>query len=392
MILKARDTWPRTAKIYCHRVDVWPDEVEILERVPTRSCVRRGAAIDLVLDRARENRSQLVITTVRGGRQAIFWQTARTVKQARPGVRVPGARAGGLPDLEIVVDSHERYAYTFADRRVTVTKAALPTGDYGVVQDGSLLATVERKSLADLVGTLTSGRLKYQLADLAAVPQAAVVVEDRFSSVFKLDRVRPAVVADGLAECQVRWPTVPIVFCETRTLAQEWAYRFPAAAWVGAAESPSATRPSPPGPTPGRWRRPHPRPPRCAPGRWRTGGWCRTGAGSGPRSWRRTSPPATAERRSREQDRSSACVRRLGGGRASRSGHLGGGLPVDGLGEALHDEPQGHRHLLHGERDDQQVEGRLAGVQRLDHHQQAGGEHQQDADQPHTDSQRGTSR
>ncbi|MEZ5193676.1 MAG: histone-like nucleoid-structuring protein Lsr2 [Nocardioides sp.] len=180
VILKARDTWPRTAKIYCHRVDVWPDEVEILERVPTRSCVRRGAAIDLVLDRARENRSQLVITTVRGGRQAIFWQTARTVKQARPGVRVPGARAGGLPDLEIVVDSHERYAYTFADRQVTVTKAALPAGDYGVVRDGSLLATVERKSLADLVGTLTSGRLKYQLADLAAVPRAAVVVEDRY--------------------------------------------------------------------------------------------------------------------------------------------------------------------------------------------------------------------
>jgi hypothetical protein len=34
------------------------------------------------------------------------------------------------------------------------------------------------------------------------------------------------VVAEGLAEAQVRFPTVPIVFCETRPLAQEWAYRF----------------------------------------------------------------------------------------------------------------------------------------------------------------------
>ena len=236
VILKARDSWPRTAKVYCHRVEAWPDEVEVIERVPTRSCVRRGASIDLVLDRSRENRSQLVITTIRGGRQAIFWQTARTVKQARPAVRVPGARAGGVPDLEIVVDSHERYAYSFADRQVTVTKGALAAGDYGIVRHGTLLATVERKSLADLVGTLTTGRLKFQLADLAAVPRAAVVVEERYSSVFKLDRVRPAVVADGLAECQVRWPGVPIIFCETRKLAQEWTYRFLAAAWIAADE------------------------------------------------------------------------------------------------------------------------------------------------------------
>jgi hypothetical protein len=37
-------------------------------------------------------------------------------------------------------------------------------------------------------------------------------------------------VADDLAEAQVRFPTVPIVFCETRKLAQEWTYRFLGAA------------------------------------------------------------------------------------------------------------------------------------------------------------------
>jgi len=48
--------------------------------------------------------------------------------------------------------------------------------------------------------------------------------------VFKLERVRPAVVAEGLAEAQVRFPGIPIVFCETRSLAQEWTYRFLGAA------------------------------------------------------------------------------------------------------------------------------------------------------------------
>jgi hypothetical protein len=47
---------------------------------------------------------------------------------------------------------------------------------------------------------------------LAVLPRAAVVVEDRYSQIFKLNWVRPSIVADGFAELQVRWPTVPITF------------------------------------------------------------------------------------------------------------------------------------------------------------------------------------
>ena len=93
-----RDTWPRTSKVYCHRAPGWPDDPEILERVPVRSCVRRRAAIDLVLDRGRENRSQFVITRIRGGREAIFWQSPRTTKAARPNVPLPTGRAQVCPD------------------------------------------------------------------------------------------------------------------------------------------------------------------------------------------------------------------------------------------------------------------------------------------------------
>ena len=226
--LKVRDTWPRTAKVYCHRADEWPDELEVIERVPVRSCVRRGAAIDLILDRGRENRSQFVFAVARG-REVIFWQSARTAKQARPSVSLPTGRASGQT-LEILVDSHERYAWTFGQQQATTVRRALPVGDYAVTVDGLIVAAVERKSLEDLVSTLTTGKLRYLLADLSAVSRAALVVEDRWSSVFKLDRVRPSVVADGLAEAQVRFPMVPIIFCETRPLAQEWTYRFLGAA------------------------------------------------------------------------------------------------------------------------------------------------------------------
>ncbi len=231
LVFRTSGTWPRTKALYCHPVppEEWPDEPDVVERVPVRSCVRRGAAVDVVLDRARENRSQIVFTTARG-RDVVFWQTARVRKQARPDVRTPTSRAAGLVDLEVVVDTRERYPWTFSGRQLTTVRRALPVGDYGVVVAGRLVAAVERKSVADLTGALLDGRLRSQLADLAALPRAAVVVEERYSQVLRLPQRRPGPVLDGLAEVQVRWPEVPVVFCETRALAEEWTYRWLAAA------------------------------------------------------------------------------------------------------------------------------------------------------------------
>ena len=225
VVLKVRDTWPRTAKVYCHPSTDWPSDPEVVERVPVRSCVRRGAAVDLVLDRGRENRSQFVFTKARG-REVVFWQSARTRKQARPNVTVPSARASGH-QLDVVVDTRERYAWKFSAQQTKTAKRALPVGDYAVDgADGRPAAVVERKSLEDLVSTITGGKLWTLLAALADVPHAALVVDERYSSVFKLDRVRPALIAEQLAEAAVRYPSVPIVFAETRQLAQEWTYRF----------------------------------------------------------------------------------------------------------------------------------------------------------------------
>jgi hypothetical protein len=239
LVFRTAGTWPRTAALYCYPVPAseWPQALEIVERVPLRSCTRRGAAIDIVADRGRENRSQLVFTTARG-RDAVFWQSPRTRRQARPVVRTPTARAAGIPELKIVVDTREQYPYRFATQQVSTVRRALPVGDYGLVVGGRLAAAVERKSLTDLVSSLTGGKLRYALAELAALPRAAIAVEDRYSQVFKQDRVRPAQVADGLAELQVRWPGVPIVFCETRPLTEEWIYRYLAAAHTWAAAEP----------------------------------------------------------------------------------------------------------------------------------------------------------
>ena len=244
MVFRTKDTWPRTGALYCHPMpaEEWPASPDIVERVRLKACARRGAAIDVIADRTRESRSQIVFTRGRG-REMVFWQSPKTRKLARPDVATPTARAAGIAELEIVVDSHERYAYGFSGQQVRTAKRALPSGDYAVTFGGATVAAVERKSLADLVSSLINGTLNFALGELASLPRAAVVVEERYSQVFALDRIRPAVVLDGLAELQVRYPNVPLVFCETRKLAEEWTYRFLAAAYTwAAAEQPALAR------------------------------------------------------------------------------------------------------------------------------------------------------
>lgn len=241
LVFRTKDTWPRTNALYCHPVAVseWPEAPEIVERVALRSCARRGAAIDVICDRGREQRSQIVFTRARG-RDVVFWQSPRTRKQSRPEVSIPTARAQGIDELEILVDAHERYPYRFAGQQARVVKRGLNCGDYAVAVDDRVVCAVERKSIEDLVGSLTSGRLRYAVAELAALPRAAVVVEAGYSRVFAVKYMRGATIADGLAELQIRWPNVPIVHCETRKLAEEWTYRYLAAAHAWARDEGAA--------------------------------------------------------------------------------------------------------------------------------------------------------
>ena len=113
LVLKARDTWPRSARIYCHRFEGgWPEDAQIVEEVRVSSIRRRGPVIDLVLARPRLSRSQFVFTESRG-RPAIFWQTQKAARAANPGARIPRARA--LPSgFRVLIDTRERYPYRFA--------------------------------------------------------------------------------------------------------------------------------------------------------------------------------------------------------------------------------------------------------------------------------------
>ncbi len=201
LVLKARDTWPTSARVYCHRFkEPWPAEAEVIERVAIRLCRRRGAAVEPVLERRSQSRSQFVFTQVRG-RDAIFWQTQRTAKAANPGARVPRART--LREaLTVIVDTRERYPY------------------------GELVATVERKTMDNLATSLSDGSLAFQMARLAEVPLAAVAVEGRYSALLTHAHAPAGWLADQLVRLQARYPQIPVVFLDSRRHAEDWTHRF----------------------------------------------------------------------------------------------------------------------------------------------------------------------
>jgi len=195
-------------------------------------CRRRGAAIDLVLDRTQHARSQFVFTQARG-RPAVWWQTQKTVQSANPGARVPRGRGSG--PLTLAVDTREKYGWRFAGRPVTIERRALLGGDYGAIVDGRVVAVVERKTLENLATSLSDGTLGFQLQRLAEAGRSVVVVEGDYPDLFRKQPGRGAWLADMLGRLAVRYPEVPIVFAGSRKFAEEGAYRFFGAA-VGDAD------------------------------------------------------------------------------------------------------------------------------------------------------------
>ena len=166
LVLKARDSWPRTARVYCHRAVEWPDDAEELERVPrevVRATRRRHRPRPStgtgkpVADRLHEAQGR--------ARGNLLADRAHCEGREAHGAR-PGRRASWLDDFVIQIDTRERYPYKFPRQQASTTRRALHVGDYGVLLDDEVVAAVERKSLDNLVHGLVDGSMQSQVADL----------------------------------------------------------------------------------------------------------------------------------------------------------------------------------------------------------------------------------
>jgi ERCC4-type nuclease len=109
---------------------------------------------------------------------------------------------------------------------MTLGRRALASGDYAAIVEDSIVAVVERKTLANFATSLSDGSLAFQMQRLAEAGRSAVVVEGEYPDLFRTQPSRGSWLADMLARLVVRYPEVPIIFAGSRKFAEEWTYRF----------------------------------------------------------------------------------------------------------------------------------------------------------------------
>ena len=141
----------------------------------------------------------------------------------------------------VVIDTREQRPFAFAGLRadaregnrplaVRTAVGTLGQGDYSVLGLEAQVA-VERKSLADLYGTLGGGRKRFEreLERLAGLAWAAVVVEADWPTVLgghDRSRLNPKTIHRSVIAWQQRYPTIHWWFCGDRRLAEITTFRI----------------------------------------------------------------------------------------------------------------------------------------------------------------------
>jgi ERCC4-type nuclease len=132
------------------------------------------------------------------------------------------------PPFVIVYDTREIKPFPllgFAALRKT-----LKTGDYSI-QGLEDRVTVERKSVADLWGSMTTGRARFErcVRRMAEMDRAAIVIEGSLTQAAiqpsRVERVVPASVIGGLISWSCQF-ALPVWFCETREQAERVTVRW----------------------------------------------------------------------------------------------------------------------------------------------------------------------
>lgn len=242
--VRAKAPWPGAGtQVFCLResepepgsalFDSEPvDDFEELERIPVAHLARLGRKLSISLDRAQRKRCEFLIVEKprkdgTGVYEQVFFRTEIAVR-AHKSSKYAELSARGQDALQIAIDSMERYPWNFPGAEVR--KRKLPVGDYALWRDERPVAIVERKTLENLLGDFAELKgLHQQLAELAAWPHAALVIEAQyadFGNPDKIGRWSAAHLLRVLGELPALFPNVQCVFAGNRKLANVWTQRW----------------------------------------------------------------------------------------------------------------------------------------------------------------------
>lgn len=232
--VRASAPWPGAGtQVFCLRErEPGPTAaLETFEQVPVVHLARLGRKLSVTLDRPQRKRCEfLILEKPRadgGAIEQVFFRTEAAVRAHRTSKRAE-LSVRGEGGIEVVIDSQERYPWRFPGARVA--RRRLPVGDYALVHDERPLAVVERKTLDNLLGDLSELKgLHQQLAELAAWPHAALVIEAQyadFGNPARIGRWPAAHLLRVLGELPALFPRVQCVFAGNRKLANVWTQRW----------------------------------------------------------------------------------------------------------------------------------------------------------------------
>ena len=131
----------------------------------------------------------------------------------------------------IAIDTRERLPLRF--KHYPTEAATLATGDYSV-KGFENSWTTERKSIPDLIGSLTHGRDRFmrELQRMKAYPFRRLLIEGKREDIESHNyrsRATPQSILGSLAAIEIRY-NLPIVYAESRLkaaqLIEQWAFYY----------------------------------------------------------------------------------------------------------------------------------------------------------------------
>ena len=138
-----------------------------------------------------------------------------------------------MPDiLHIAIDSREQAPWHFPPDKAVVSRRTLPTGDYALVlgDETDIGFAVERKSLDDFVGTISTGaeRFAREIERMDGWPCRVVVVEGQDTDIVQHRYNHPAVSPAFVTAEIVRlaWRGVHVYLAADAARAAQVAWRF----------------------------------------------------------------------------------------------------------------------------------------------------------------------
>jgi hypothetical protein len=235
LAVRAKSSWPGPGQqIFCLRENgLDPEEyLETIDSASVSSMEQLGRKLTVVLDRSTKKRCEFLRVEKRSKEtgetyEQIFFRTESGIHAHRSRSRLE--LRGSEAPLTVVIDSAERYAWTFSG--ATVLRRRLAAGDYALMHEGKTLAVIERKSFDGFIADLGAIQaFHHQLGHLNRSENAVLVVEAQYADFLDPKRLEgrwpPSFLSKAIAEICAMHPSLRVVFAGNRKLANHFATEF----------------------------------------------------------------------------------------------------------------------------------------------------------------------